>query len=52
MAFDIYLPSKIYSKIPEATEVNRVQNLTVLDNTIKVGNWYIPIAQILCIKEV
>ena len=52
MPYDIVLPSSVYSLIEEAQEHNIVNDLTVLNNCIKVGNYYIPISRILFIKEI
>jgi len=52
MPYDIYLPPEIFSHIEGASGVNRVNNLEVLNNSIKVGNYYIPISRILFIKEI
>ena len=52
MAYEIYLPASIYSIIEEAKPVNTVNTLDIVNNCVNVGNWYIPIANILAIKEV
>ena len=52
MAYDIVLPSRVYSLIEQAQEHNVVSTLEVLNNCIKVGSFYIPLSSILYIKEI
>jgi len=52
MAYEVWLPSCVYSKIPGAYERNIVSSLEVLHDCIKVGNYYIPISMVLFIEDI
>ena len=52
MAYEIHLPTKVYSRIIGASAVNTVESLEVVNGCIHVGNWFVPISNIICIKEV
>lgn len=52
MPYEIHLPPRVYSNIEDAKNINIVESLTVQNNSIKVGNYYIPMSSILFIKEI
>jgi len=51
MSYEIWLPANIYSHINGVEEKNIVESFEVVNNCIHVGNYYIPLSNVLFIKN-